>query len=150
MTEAAFFKIDLSRTFGKLPKLKNPYIAIHMSIFYWWVRALEPNNFQLGSWPIAFSSKIYLLRFITANFSVLSRGKIDKLIKGSFNNYVDNILPFFGPPPSLRGQGGKNGHFWSLPHLFHVVNEWPPKGLCFSKKLILLGGWILSEDQNCN
>ena len=27
-----------------------------------------------------------------------------RFAKGSFNNYVDRILPFFGPPPPLREQ----------------------------------------------
>ena len=73
---------------------------------------------------IAFSSKISLNRFITANFSVLSRGKMGgKLIKGSFNKYVDRILPFFDPPPLpyvdtfYTLSVDKNRHFWPLPPL---------------------------------
>ena len=51
---------------------------------------------------------------------------------GSFNNYVDRILPFFNPTP-LSGQflyherGQKQTFFYSLPpHLVHVVIEWLP------------------------
>ena len=52
--------------------------------------------------------------------------------KGSFNNYVDRILPFFDPPPTLQGQvlypkrEQKQTFFDPLPlHLVHVVIEWP-------------------------
>ena len=55
------------------------------------------------------------------------------LLKGSFNNYVDRILPFFDPPPPSCVDSfytlsvDKNGHFLtpSPPHLVHVVIEWP-------------------------
>ena len=50
---------------------------------------------------------------------------------GSFNNYVDRILPFFDPTP-LRGQflyperGQKQTFFDPLPpHLVHEVIECP-------------------------
>ena len=56
---------------------------------------------------------------------------------GSFNNYVDRILPFFDPTP-LRGQflypehGQKQTFFDPLPpHLVYVVTEWP---LCGSTR----------------
>ena len=45
--------------------------------------------------------------------------------KGAFNNYVDRILPFFDPPPSLRGQFlyPERGHFDPLPpYLVHVLS----------------------------
>ena len=51
--------------------------------------------------------------------------------KGSFNNYVDRILPFFDPPPCVDSfytlSVGKNRHFLtpSPPHLVHVVIECP-------------------------
>ena len=52
-------------------------------------------------------------------------------IKGTFNNYVDRILPFFDPC-DLRGkflypERGQKQTFLtpSPPHLVHVVIEWP-------------------------
>ena len=65
--------------------------------------------------------------------------------KGSFNNYVDRILPFFLTPSPLRGKflhpdrGQKQTFFDPLPpHLVHVVIEWPlsnNRQLCINSEL---------------
>ena len=73
--------------------------------------------------------RIYKLIFILFFKIFLSFFGRIWFVKGSFNNYVDIILPFFDPHP-LHGQflspkRGQNRHSLtpSPPHLVHVVIE---------------------------
>ena len=65
--------------------------------------------------------------------------------KGSFNNYVDRILPFFGPPPCVDCFYIISvALFDPLPsHLVHVVIEWP-----LTKSFLSWGHIVFCHHQN--
>ena len=72
-----------------------------------------------------------------------------KYAKGSFNNYMDRILPFFDLSPCVdifyALSVDKNRHFFYPlpPHLVHVVIEWPssvsPSPFCPNESPNLIG-----------
>ena len=75
---------------------------------------MPKNNFR-HAWWCKYKQNLQVLESEKHRFCIMTTFQ-----KGSFNNYVDRVLPFFDPPP----------------YLVHVVIEWPQRqnGVAFGLK----------------
>ena len=94
--------------------------------FPWGHFKLDPKRINREK---AMSKKGHSLLVLLVSI-VSNQGKKTAWLKGSFNNYVDRILPFFDlpffDPPSCMDSFHTLSVSWTTPtHLVHVVIEWP-------------------------